>query len=94
MPVKNTHAKKTRAKKITPPVRQQDHNEEEKEDVPQAVPVKARVAIEIDLHDPLVPEERTDEPDPLAPEEETEELESEESGLEEELDPFGDKYEG
>lgn len=67
-----------------------------KEDVSSIIPTKSKIPLEIedpDVAHPIIVEEKIEE-DPLVKEENSDELESEEATLdEEELNPFGDKWE-
>lgn len=87
MPVKHAPTKKAKEKK--PELEDQMDRDEEKD--PPVTP-KARMPIDFDMADPLFPEDKP-ESDPLLSEEEDESLGTDDTGLEEELDPFSDKYE-
>ena len=82
MPVKNTASKKAKVKKI-------DESESSEEVAPTAV--KSRMPIDFDSIPML--EEKAEVADPLLAEEEVDELSIDDDGLEDEIDPFGDKWE-
>jgi hypothetical protein len=88
MPVKST-LKKTKVKKVATAPKKNDEEDEVAESIP--VPGKVKVPIEIDEPDtaPIIDEKA--EEDPLVAEVE-DEL-ADDSGIEDELDPFGDKWE-
>lgn len=53
-----------------------------------------RMPLEIEDHDRLAVLDEKTEGDPLAPETDAEEFGTDDTGIEEEVDPFGDKWEG
>jgi hypothetical protein len=88
MPVKSTHPKKIKMKK---PAVKEPGNEEEMVISPLAQ--KAKMPIELDEPESISVLDEKPETDPLAPEEESDEFAAEDVGLEDEIDPFGDKWE-
>ncbi|MEA2715050.1 MAG: hypothetical protein QOG91_78 [Candidatus Parcubacteria bacterium] len=90
MTVNNTHSKKFSSKKIPTQASQATSSAD------YAVPVRAsRLAlpIEIEEQDRIAALDEKTEEDPLAPESDLEELGVDDTGIEEEIDPFGDKWE-
>ena len=85
MPVKNTRHKKI-SKATKAPVTEAD-------EIVPVIPIKGKLPIvELDDHEGVALDEKPED-DPLATNEETEDAASEEADLEEEIDPFGDKWE-
>lgn len=91
MPVKSALAKKIKSKRTAVKAAPQEASNEE-EMMPVISP-KAKMPIDIDEPEPVSVLDEKPETDPLAPDEETDEFASDDMGLEEEIDPFGDKWE-
>lgn len=88
MPVKNTPSKKIK------PGRAASRTTRTEDDI--AVPIsatKSRSPLELDEHDTLTHIDEKPEADPLLPEEESDEFSTDDMGIEDEIDPFGDKWE-
>ncbi len=88
MPTKHAQNKKTKSETRV----EESHTEtEEVMDIP---PTKSKKPLELDLPEPVIGTDEKPEVDPLIPEEETDETTSEEVSLDDdELNPFGDKWE-
>jgi hypothetical protein len=86
MPVKNTQYKREKPRKLGV------QNENAIGSAPASSISRDR-RFELDEHDRLMPSDERIEEDPLSSESETEDITGDESGIEEELDPFGDAWE-
>lgn len=89
MPVKNTLAKKT--KKPAEPVIANESDDSE-DDAP-VLPTKIKMPVDLEDADSSVPlvEDKADG-DPLLADQEIDDM-TDDSGIEDEIDPFGDKWE-
>ena len=93
MPVKSAHTKKTKVK-ISSPRPKAKNDPVDPEEAIAAIPLKSKIPLEIDEPEAVIGlDEKPAEEDVLVTEEEAEELGLDETGMEEELDPFNDKWE-
>lgn len=92
MPVKNAPSRRIKFKKAPAPksVAPKIHDEDE---VAPVVILKTKMPIELDEPEVAIAVEEKTEDELLNAEEETDELGLDDAGLEEELDPFNDKWE-
>jgi len=92
MPVKSVQTRKVKVKRT--PVSKSGAGSSHDEEAVPIISVKTKMPVELDEPEVIgvVVEEKSEE-DLIAAEEETDELGLDDAGLEEELDPFNDKWE-
>jgi hypothetical protein len=91
MPVKSAQSQRIKVGRSSPKTAPKTSLDQEEIAVP--IPSKIKAPLDLDETEALViPEEKVEE-DPLAAESESEEVGLDEAGMEEEIDPFNDKWE-
>ena len=92
MPVKSAHPRKIKIKKAPAQKSAGDHGHDEEEAAP-IIPLKSKMPVELDESETVITLEEKGEDELQGTDEESDELGLDDSGLEEELDPFNDKWE-
>jgi hypothetical protein len=92
MPVKSVQSQRVKVKRA-PVEKSEPHKPHDEEETIPDISIKAKVPLELDEPEPVAVLEEKTEDELITAEEETDELGLDDSGLEEELDPFNDKWE-